>query len=218
SEAETNPTSELGQERLSPVYLATSALPLKTDKRRHVGMSASCQKRAYAPQHTGSLFDHLVGEREQRGRNFDAQCLCGGEVDDQIEFSREFDRQVAGLFALEDPADVDTGAAISIRLTWSVADQAASLSVLALIIHRRQGMPGRERHELPALTDEEYSAADEQPTGARLHDLCEGGMEFTLVGGVHHQDLPSDGMSRFLQVSRLALDIRTVWVAQHGDD
>jgi hypothetical protein len=47
-------------------------------------------------------------------------------------------------------------------------------------------MPGRERHELPALTDEEYAAADEQPAGARLHDLCEGGMEFTLVGGVHH--------------------------------
>src|SRR5215472_1655024 len=129
---------------------------------------------------------------------FDAQCLCGGEVDDQIEFSSEFDRQVAGLFALENSADVDTGAAISIRLTGSVADQAANLSVLALIIHRRQGMPGRERHELPALTDEEYAAADEQPAGARLHDLCEGGMEFTLVGGVHYQDLPSDGTSRFL--------------------
>jgi hypothetical protein len=42
-----------------------------------------------------------------------------------------------------------------------------------LIIHRRQGMPGRERHELPALTDEEYSAADEQPAGARsLETRC----------------------------------------------
>jgi hypothetical protein len=41
------------------------------------------------------------------------------------------DRQVPGLFALENPADVDTGAAISSRLTWSVADQAANLSVLA---------------------------------------------------------------------------------------
>jgi hypothetical protein len=40
-----------------------------------------------------------------------------GEVDDQLEFGPEFDRQVAGLFAFENPA-------ISIRLTWSVADQA----------------------------------------------------------------------------------------------
>src|SRR5262245_24394048 len=81
--------------------------------------------------HLSPLFNHLVGEREQLGRNFDAECLCGGDVDDQIEFSPEFDRQIAGLFALENPADVDTGAAISIRLTWSVADQAANLSVLA---------------------------------------------------------------------------------------
>jgi hypothetical protein len=63
------------------------------------------------------------------------------------------------------------------------------------------------------LTEEEYSRENEQPARARLHDLCEGGMEFTLVGGVHHQDLPSDGTARFLQVSRLALESSTVWVA-----
>src|SRR5262249_47791684 len=75
--------------------------------------------------------DHLVGEREQIWRDFDAPCLCGGGVDEPNEFCPEFDWQVAGLFALEDAADVDTGAAISIRLTWSVAHQAANLSVLA---------------------------------------------------------------------------------------
>src|SRR5262245_5936896 len=77
--------------------------------------------------------DHrpLVGEREQLGRNFDAECLRGGQIYDPFVFGPNFDRQVAGLFALENPADVDTGAAISIRLTRSVADQAANLSVLA---------------------------------------------------------------------------------------
>src|SRR5215472_11925591 len=60
-------------------------------------------------------------------------------------------------------------------------------------------MPGCERHELPALTEEEDSAGDEQPARARLHDLCEGGMEFTLVGGVRHQDLLSDGTGRFFR-------------------
>jgi hypothetical protein len=48
-------------------------------------------------QQVAPLLDHLVGGCEQRRRNFDAECLCGGEVDDQLEFSPEFDRQVAGI-------------------------------------------------------------------------------------------------------------------------
>src|SRR5262249_15249031 len=131
-------------------------------------------------------FDQLIGEREQIVRNFDAECLSGGEIYDQFVFGPKFDRQVAGLFALENPTDVDTGAAISIRLTWSVADQAANLSVLAVVIHRRQGVPGCEPHELPALTDEEYSSGDEQPARARLADLCERRMDFTLLVAVPH--------------------------------
>jgi hypothetical protein len=85
----------------------------------------------HASEETVEIFVEVLRHMRQIGRNFDAECLCGGEVDDQLEFSPEIDRQVAGLFALENPADVDPGTAISIRLTWSVADQAANLSVLA---------------------------------------------------------------------------------------
>src|SRR5262249_59547172 len=99
----------------------------------------------------------------------------------------------------------------------SVVNQAGNLGVLAMIIHRGQGMPASGGRELRALAEEEWTAADEQPACARLHDLCEGGMDFSLVGRVHHQDLVPDGTSRFLQVSRLALDVSTVWVAQQGD-
>src|SRR5262249_3279274 len=141
------------------------------------------------------------GECEQRRWDFDAERLCGGEVDDQLEFGPNFDRQIAGLFAFESPADVDPGAAISVRLTWSVVDQAANLSVLALIIHRRQGMPASEPNERWAWDREEGPAADEKPASTCLHDLCEGGMEFSLAGRVHHQDLVPDRTSRFLQVS-----------------
>jgi len=44
-------------------------------------------------------------------------------------------------------------------------------------------MPASERHELSALAEEEWTAADEKPACTRLHDLCEGGMEFSLVLG-----------------------------------
>jgi hypothetical protein len=31
------------------------------------------------------LFDHLVGAREQRWPHFEAERLCGGQVDDEID-------------------------------------------------------------------------------------------------------------------------------------
>src|SRR5215467_14916188 len=98
--------SELGQERLSPVYLATSALPLKTDKRRHVGMSASCQKRAYAPQHTGSLFDHLVGGDQQPRWHRKTKRLCRFDVESRYKFGRRLYREVGRLGAAQNAVHV----------------------------------------------------------------------------------------------------------------
>jgi hypothetical protein len=43
------------------------------------------------------LFDHLVGAREQRGRNGEAERLCGLQIDYQLELGRLLDRQVGGL-------------------------------------------------------------------------------------------------------------------------
>src|SRR5262249_35814664 len=41
-----------------------------------------------------SLFDDLVGDRENAGRNVEAECLGGLKVDDQLELGRLCDRQV----------------------------------------------------------------------------------------------------------------------------
>ena len=52
------------------------------------------------------LFDHLVGAREQRRGHFEAERLGSLEIDDQLDFRGLHDRQVGGLFTLENATRV----------------------------------------------------------------------------------------------------------------
>jgi hypothetical protein len=66
----------------------TSALPLKAD------LSRREREIRFVPaisDHSRRLLDHLVGEREQRWRNCEAECPGRLQVDDQLELRRLFD-------------------------------------------------------------------------------------------------------------------------------
>ena len=58
------------------------------------------QNRTLAPQQNRSLFDHLIGARQQRRRDDHAERLRGFEIDRQFEFGRLRNRQIGGLAAL----------------------------------------------------------------------------------------------------------------------
>jgi plasmid maintenance system antidote protein VapI len=62
--------------------------------------SVWCHNRTHAPQQTAILLDDAVGHRKQVWWNFDRERLCSLEVDNQLEFSWLFDRQIGRLGAL----------------------------------------------------------------------------------------------------------------------
>src|SRR5262249_36401277 len=70
---------------------------------------------ARCPRRSARLFDHLVGEREQRWRHLEAERLCGLEVDRELVLGRRLYRQVGRLLALEDAVDVSGGVPVLVK-------------------------------------------------------------------------------------------------------
>jgi hypothetical protein len=61
------------------------------------GCALCAIKRAAAAQRKSVLFNHFVGEHKQVVWQFDSEHAGGFEIDDEVEFRRLLNRDVAGL-------------------------------------------------------------------------------------------------------------------------
>src|SRR5690242_20543443 len=96
-------------------------------------MSALCQKRTSI-----NSFNHLVGSHLHDQWHSETERLGGLEVNHELEFGGQYDRQITRLLALENPPGVHTDLAISICNAGRVAHQATRLGILAHSIARRK--------------------------------------------------------------------------------
>src|SRR5262249_29724071 len=94
-----------------------------------------------------SLFDHLVGAREQQRRNVETDRFGGGEVDDELKLGGLLDRQIAWFFTLEDTIDIGRGLPISIEHFRPIGHQPSAHCEVAERINCGQAVAGSERND-----------------------------------------------------------------------
>jgi hypothetical protein len=81
-----------------------------------------------------SLFDHLVGEREQVVGDSEPKRLGGLEVDHQLELDRNLNGKLARLRAAQDAVCIDGGAPIIIAQVISIGQKATDFGELPVRI------------------------------------------------------------------------------------
>src|SRR5262245_51704998 len=101
------------------------------------------------------LFDHLVGDGEQRRRHGKRKRFRSLEVEHQFKFRGLVHWYVGGLLALEDTTGEVTDYVIRLRKRWSVAHEPANSCELAAVIEGGHSVPRGQRNDLFALRDQE---------------------------------------------------------------
>src|SRR6516225_2940972 len=157
-------------------------------------------------------FDHLVGAADERQRDGQPERSRGLEIDDQLDFRRLLDRQVARLLALEDAADINPGLTIHVRKAAIIAHQAPGRGEFAKLKDRGHAMTHRQRGEMFAAADEQSVGADHETAGLEFEQSGEGGVEIALAAGIENRNVQSQCARRLLKTSRFDLGIGIGWV------
>src|SRR5262249_43480108 len=153
-----------------------------------------------------------VGAGERRGRNFEAECLRGLEVDHELELPGAVDRHVRGLGTLEDAAGIDADPSIGIGYVVAVADQAAGCRELTTRRDHRNRMPRRQHSELPDARRIKRIRADSHSMRPLLRERCERRVDFGYRAGFEDKQPPSESACAVLRGLLVERPFWIVWI------
>src|SRR5262245_45370833 len=106
-------------------------------------------------QQVAPLLDHLVGAGEQRCRHVECQSPGSAEINHQLEFCWQLNRQVARFFALENAASISPHDPIELVGIRSIAYQPPDGRKFTSEVEGRYHMPCRKHDDLGRTIEKE---------------------------------------------------------------
>src|SRR6516225_9192676 len=110
--------------------------------------------------------NNLIGGRQQRFRDGEAERISGRQIDYQFELGGLHDRQIGGPGALEDAACIGADLTKAVCEVGSVAHQPTGLDIFTHRITRWNPVTYRQDDKLQGTNEEESVSSDEECVGA----------------------------------------------------
>ena len=181
-------------------------------------MSGSCQTRTHAPQQKTSLFDHIIGERQQVRWNIETKRPRGLKVDCDFEFYRRLCRQIGRAGSLQNAIDVGSRALEYVDRISPVRHQAAFLNVLPVGVGRGNAvLPGRP-DDRAAMNNHVRIGGNEERAARLPSELRDNFVDFLRTTYLRRGQLQRQGSCNRLE--RLQMDgvIRVGVRVEHDGD
>ena len=119
-------------------------------------------------------FNHLVGAQQERLRDRQAKRLGGIQIDDEIEFGRLLDRDVAWLGPSQNLVNIVCGTAEQVEEVWSIRHQTSRFDGRPIALYRRQARIARQGVDASLVGEQDRIDTDVKSFRAVL-ELCEDG-------------------------------------------
>jgi len=123
------------------------------------------------------LLDHLVGAREQRRRNFEAERPGGPKIDEEFELGRLFNRQLAGFGSLQELVHINSHATANRIMIDAVRHERTCVQRLPRPAGQRQSIRYRELRDGGSIGERPAVRIDDDPLDLSGLHGCENGVQ-----------------------------------------